>query len=166
MPTVSDGLPRERSSAVTNNDEVVTAKPVVLARIGWASAAIVLAVFVIVALLMDRHTAGAHFVSNDRIGTLIIGIILAGLCIMPTRPRLRADAEGVHLRSFLGGWRHVPWGVIIRVDFPRNVRFARIVLPAEESLAIYAVSRLDKAHAVVTMRALRALHAEHTGRAS
>lgn len=164
MPTVSDRLPRERSSAVTNNDQVVTARPIVLARIGWASAAVVLAVFVIVALVMDRHTAGAHFASNDRIGTVIIGVILAGLCIMPTRPRLRADAEGVHLRSFLGGWRHVPWELIVRIDFPRNVRFARVVLPAEESLAIYAVSRLDKTQAVATMRSLRALHAEYAAK--
>ena len=139
----------------------MTAKPIVLARIGWASAAIVLAVFVIVALLMDSHTAGARFAGNDRIGTVIIGVILAGLCIMPTRPRLRADADGIHLRSFLGGWRNVPWDLVVRIDFPRNVRFARVVLPAEETLAIYAVSRLDKTAAVATMRALRQLHAEH-----
>jgi hypothetical protein len=139
----------------------VTARPIVLARIGWISSAFVLAVFVIVALTMDGHTAGAHFAGNDRIGTLIIGIILAGLCIMPTRPRLRADAEGIHLRSFLGGWRNIPWDVVVRIDFPRNVRFARVVLPAEETLAIYAISRLDKAEAVAAMRALRELHAHY-----
>lgn len=143
--------------AAMSEQNVVTARPIRLARIGWGCAAVVLAVFVVIALVMRHHTAGAHFVANDQIGTLVIGVILAGLFVMPTRPRLRADADGVHLRSFLGGWRHVPWNVIVRIDFPRKVRFARLVLPAEETLAIYAVSRLDKREAVQTMNALREL---------
>ena len=150
-------MPALGEKAPVSDRDVVTAKPIRMARIGWACSAVVLAVFVVVALVMRHHTAGAHFVANDQIGTLIIGIVLAGLFVMPTRPRLRADAEGVHLRSFLGGWRHVPWSVIVRIDFPRKVRFARVVLPAEETLAIYAVSRLDKREAVETMNALRAL---------
>ena len=56
---------------------------------------------------------------------------------------------------FLGGWRIVPWDVIVRVDFPSKLRFARIVLPGEEALAIYAVQRLDKEAAVATMVQLR-----------
>ena len=146
----------------------LTARPVVLSRIGWASSAFVLVVFVVVALLMRQDNAGAHFVSSDRIATVLIGVILAGLCIMPTRPRMRADTEAVRLRSFLGGWRVVPWDVVVRVEFPSKVRFARLVLPGEETLAIYAISRLDKQYAVESMRALRALFAathpsEHTG---
>ena len=142
-------------------DDVVTAKPIRLARIGWTCAAVILIAFAVTALVMRQHTAGAHFLRNDQIGTLIIGVVLAGLCIMPTRPRLRADADGVHLRGFLGGWRNVPWNVIVRVDFPSKTRFARVVLPAEETLAIYAVSRFDSREAVATMAALRALHAKY-----
>ncbi|HEY3737482.1 MAG TPA: PH domain-containing protein [Jatrophihabitans sp.] len=146
--------------ALMNDEDVVAARPIRLARIGWACAAAVLAVFIVIALVMKQHNAGAHFLADDQLGTLVIGIILAGLFVMPTRPRLRADAEGVHLRSFLGGWRHVPWELVVRIDFPRKVRFARVVLPAEESLAIYAVSRLDKRESVATMNQLRALHAK------
>jgi hypothetical protein len=65
----------------------------------------------------------------------------------------------VRLRAFLGGWRTVPWELIVAVEFPSKVRFARLVLPAEETLAIYAVQRFDKAQAVDVMRRLRALHA-------
>jgi hypothetical protein len=140
--------------------DVVTAKPVVMARIGYASAVFVLAVFVVVALLMKRDNAGAHFVESDQIATVLIGIVLGGMCLMPTRPRMRADAEGVRLRSFLGGWRFVPWDVIVRVEFPSKVRFARLVLPAEETFAIYAIARVDKEHAVTAMRELRALFAQ------
>lgn len=140
-------------------ENVVTVKPILFARIGYASAAFVLAVFVVVALVMRSDNAGAHFVESDQIATVLIGVVLAGLCLMPTRPRLRADAEGVRLRSFLGGWRFVPWDVIVRVDFPSKVRFARLVLPGEETFAIYAIARVDKQHAVEAMRELRALFA-------
>ena len=39
------------------------------------------------------------------------------------------------------------------------MRFARLVLPGEETLAIYAVQRLDKERAVEVMRRLRVLFA-------
>jgi hypothetical protein len=79
---------------------------------------------------------------------------------MLTRPRLSADSEVVRLRSFLGGWRTVPWDLVVRVEFPRKVRFARLVLPAEETLAIYAIQRLDGERAVAAMQQLRTLFAE------
>jgi len=49
--------------------------------------------------------------------------------------------------------------MVVRVEFPNKVRFARLVLPGEETLAIYAVQRLDKQQAVEAMRRLRALFA-------
>lgn len=134
-------------------------RPVVLGRIGWICAAVVLTAFVVTALLMPRHNAGATFGVKDQIATVIIGVILAGLFVMPTRPRVHADTESVRLRNFLGGWRVVPWELVVRVEFPRNVRFARLVLPGEETLAIYAISRLDGQRAVESMRHLRSLHA-------
>ncbi len=140
-------------------EQIVEARPVVTSRIAWAASAVVLAVFVLTALVMTSANAGADFTGKDQIATVVIGVILAGLCIMPTRPRLRADTESVRLRAFLGGWRVVPWDLIVRVDFPSKVRFARLVLPGEETLAIYAVQRLDKERAVESMRRLRALWA-------
>lgn len=152
--------------AVSGADEMTTsevpgvrARPIRTSRIAWASSAFVLAVFIVVALLMKRDNAGAYFTDKDQIATVVIGVVLAGLLIMPTRPRLIADAEAVRLRSFLGGWRVVPWDLVIRVEFPSKVRFARLVLPGEETLAIYAIQRADREHAVEAMRALRALHA-------
>lgn len=137
----------------------VEARPIVMARIGWASAAVVFAVFAVTALVMKRDNAGAHFGDKDQVGTLVVGIILAGLCVMLTRPRLHADLEAVRMRSFLGNWRTVPWELIVRVEFPSKVRFARVVLPGEETLALYAVQRLDREQSVDTMRRLRQLFA-------
>lgn len=137
----------------------VDARPVVMARIGWSAALFVFVVFTITALLMRRDNAGAHFGPKDQVGTFVLGVILGGLFVMLTRPRLHADLDGVRLRSFLGDWRTVPWDVITRVEFPSKLRFARLVLPGEETLAIYAVQRLDKQRAVAAMVGLRALFA-------
>jgi hypothetical protein len=113
----------------------------------------------VIALVMRHANAGATFGDKDQIGTVVVGIVLGGLFLMLTRPALVADAESVRLRSFLGGWRVVPWELVVRVEFPANVRFARLVLPGEETLAIYAVQRLDREQAVAAMRGLRRLHA-------
>jgi hypothetical protein len=141
-------------------EEKVTARPQLMSRIGWVCAAVVFAVFLITALVMKHANAGASFTDKDQIGTVVIGIILGGMFIMLTRPAVVADTEAVRLRSFLGGWRVVPWELVVRVEFPSNVRFARLVLPGEETLAIYAVQRLDREYAVEAMRGLRRLHAE------
>jgi hypothetical protein len=139
--------------------DVVRARPRVMSRIGYACAAIVVVTFGVIALVMRHANAGATFGDKDQIGTVVVGIVLGGLFLMLTRPALVADAESVRLRSFLGGWRVVPWELVVRVEFPANVRFARLVLPGEETLAIYAVQRLDREQAVAAMRGLRRLHA-------
>jgi hypothetical protein len=143
----------------TMSELVVQARPIRSARIAWTASAIVLVAFTVTALVMKHFTAGASFNDSDQWGTFVIGVILAGLLIMPTRPRLYADANAVRLRAFLGGWRTVEWDLIVRVDFPSKLRFARIVLPGEEALAIYAVQRLDRERAVATMAQLRELFA-------
>ena len=78
---------------------VVRAKPIRSARIAWVAAALVLATFTVIAIVMKRYNAGASFNDADQWGTFVIGVILSGLLIMPTRPRLYADAEAVRLRA-------------------------------------------------------------------
>ena len=53
----------------------------------------------------------------------------------------------------------MPWDVVVRVDFPSKVRFAQLVLPGEETLAIYAIQRWDRSRRCAAMRGLRALFA-------
>jgi PH (Pleckstrin Homology) domain-containing protein len=137
----------------------VKARPIRTARIAWAASATVLVVFVVTALVMKRYNAGAFFNDKDQIGTVVVGIVVSLLLIMPTYPRLVADESGVRLRSFLGNYRTIPWDVIVDVRFPSKVRFAQLVLAADETLAIYAVQRWDKDQAVRTMDELRALFA-------
>ena len=146
--------------AVSEVAEALDVQPVLMRRIGFVSAAVVVITFGITALVMKHANAGAHFGVKDQISTALIGVILGGLLLMLTRPRMRADRDGVRLRAFLGGWRTVPWDVIVTIEFPAKVRFARLVLPGEETLAIYAIQRMDKQHAVDAMRNLRTLFAE------
>ena len=138
-------------------DGVVRARPIVMSRVGYISAAVVLVAFVAVAIVMPHANAGAHFGVKDQAATAVIGLILAGLLFMLTRPRLEADLSSIRMRSFLGSWRTVPWDVVVAVEFPSNVRFARVRLPAEEAFALYAVQRVDREQAVEVMRRLRAL---------
>jgi hypothetical protein len=138
---------------------VVTARPIRTSRIANAAALFVFAVFVVVALVMRRDNAGATFGHKDQVFTVVVGAILAAGLHLPARPRLRADAEAVHLRGYVGNWRTIPWDAVVAVEFPSNVRFARLVLPADETLAVYAVQRMDREVAVAAMRGLRALFA-------
>lgn len=139
---------------------VVSARPIKTARIANASAVLVLIVFIGVALVMKRDNAGAYFAQTDQIFTVIVGLIVAGGLRLPARPRLRADHHAVHTRGYLGTWRTIPWTAVVAVEFPKSVRFARLRLPAEETLALYAVQRMDGPHAVAVMRDLRTLFAQ------
>ena len=86
-------------------------------------------------------------------------ILAAGLCLMPTRPRLVADVDGVRLRSFLGGWRTVPWDLIMRVEFPSNCASPGWCCPARRRSRSTRSSALDREQAIAAMRGLRRLFA-------
>jgi hypothetical protein len=139
--------------------DAIDARPLRMSRIGYVTALAIFVIFLITSIVMPQANAGAHFGVKDQAGTAVLGVVLGGLFLMLTRPRLHADATGVRLRSFLGGWRSVPWDVIVAVEFPSKLRFARLVLPGDEALAIYAVQRMDSEQAVEVMRRLRALYA-------
>lgn len=139
--------------------DVVCARPILAGRIANAAAAAVFAAFVVIAIVMPHASAGASFGLKDQLFTVVLGAIVAAGLHLPARPRLRADTEAVRMRSFVGNWRTIPWDAVVAVEFPSNVRFARLVLPADEALAVYAVQRLDRERAVETMRGLRRLFA-------
>jgi hypothetical protein len=136
----------------------VRARPMKSARLAVISAAVVLVVFVICALVL--HTSGGVQVDTaDQVGIGGTGLLVALGILLFTRPRLQADAAGVDTRGFLGGYRHVDWELVTAVEFPHKVRFARLVLPGDELVVLYAVQRGDGERSVEVMQALRALYA-------
>ena len=156
---MSQAVPGPRSPGPVSEPAVVEARPITVGRIANVTAVAVFAIFVVIAIVMPHANAGASFGWKDQVFTVVLGAIIAGGLHLPARPRLRADTEVVRMRSYLGNWRTIPWDVVVRVEFPSNVRFARLVLPGDETLALYAVQRLDREQAVETMQGLRRLFA-------
>ena len=138
---------------------LVRARPVRAARIAVVIAAIVLTAFVIIAVVLPKTTDGVSFTPADQFGIGGVGMLISAGILLFARPRVRADANGVDTRGFLGGYRHIDWDLVNAVEFPPKVRFARLVLPGEELIPLYAVQRGDRDRSVEVMRGLRALHA-------
>ncbi|MGI8667832.1 MAG: PH domain-containing protein [Jatrophihabitans sp.] len=136
----------------------VLARPVTSARIARVIAALVLVAFLIIALVLKHSTDGVSFTDSDQFGVAGTGVLVAIGILTLTRPRLRADAAGVDLRGFFGSFRHVDWDLVTVVEFPPKVRFARLVLPGDELIVLYAVQRADAERSVAVMRQLRSLH--------
>jgi hypothetical protein len=153
--------PAPSSSATALPDEV-RARPVVSAAWCWGVAAAILAAFATIAAILKSSSDGVTFHSGDQIAIAGIGVAIAGLVSLFTRPRLIADRETVRIRGILGDYRVVPWNVVRSVDFRPKWRWARLVLAADETVSLYAVQRWDGARSVETMRRLRALHAAAT----
>ena len=137
----------------------VYARPVKSARLAVIAAAVVLVVFVVCALLLPHTTGGVAVNAADQVGIGGTGLLVSLGILAFTRPRLRADAAGVDTRPFLGGYRHVDWDLVTAVEFPHKVRFARLVLPGDELVVLYAVQRGDGERSVEVMKGLRALFA-------
>lgn len=137
----------------------VRAKPVKSARIAVISSVVVLAVFTICALVLPHTSGGVQVDAADQVGIGGTGLLVALGILLFLRPRLQADAAGVDTRGFFGGYRHVDWDLVSAVEFPHKVRFARLVLPGDELVVLYAVQRGDGERSVEVMQGLRALHA-------
>lgn len=138
---------------------LVTARPIRAARIAMPAALLVLLLFGFAAAILRDASAGVSFTTADQVGIAGTGLLAALGILAVTRPRLRADARGVDCRGFFGGYRHVDWDLVTRVEFPAKARFARLVLPGDELIALYAVQRGDGERSVLVMQGLRALFA-------
>lgn len=137
----------------------VRARPVKSARLAVVGAAAVLALFLFGAVLLHTSTAGVEVDTADQVGIAGTGLLAAVAILSATWPRLRADSSGVDTRGFFGGYRHVDWDLVTAVEFPRKVRFARLVLPGDELVVLYAVQRGDGERSVAVMQGLRELFA-------
>jgi hypothetical protein len=157
MP-VSDGAAGPDSDRPDEPWELVV-RPRRSARIATVLAVIVLLIFIGIGIFLPDEKAGVTFTAADQWGMVGVGILLACFILAFTRPRVRAGRPGVETRAFFGGPRLVEWPLIKSVEFVPKTRFARLVLPADETIALYAVQRGDREFSVDTMQKLRNLHA-------
>jgi hypothetical protein len=144
---------------------MTTVDPVVFRprRIRWVagiSAVLIAALFTVLSFGLHGATGEGpgQFQRGDQVAMICLGILI-GLGIMAfTRPRVRADADGVTIRNVIGGYE-LPWSAVRAVRFDRNSPWATLELHDDETVSVHALQAADKDYAVQGVRALRALHA-------
>lgn len=135
----------------------VESRPVVLTRVCWGVAALVMVVFVAVAVALGSATTGdARFRLPDQIAMVGLGGLIAAAVLGFTRSRVRADLDGVRIRNVLGEKR-IPWQVVRAVRMDDGAPWASLDLHDDETVALLAVQSNDGERAVEAVLGLRAL---------
>jgi hypothetical protein len=140
----------------------VVARPRKATKIAWVMAVAVVAIFSAVATALRGPTDSGQgvFQTSDQFAMVALGILGALGILMFTRPRVEADARGIRIRNLMGGY-DLPWEVVRAVRFGRGSPWASLELQDDDVVSMMAVQAADKAYAVATVRALRALLAAH-----
>jgi hypothetical protein len=128
----------------------------VLAGIG---AAVLLAVFTVVAVLLKQSSTGVYFYTSDQVAMIGLGVLMAMGALLFARPRVRATRSGVEVRNMVGT-RAYPWDLVEQVSFPDGSAWARLEMPDDEYVPVLAIQAIDGERAVAAMRELRRLHRE------
>ncbi|HEY1180170.1 MAG TPA: PH domain-containing protein [Phytomonospora sp.] len=143
--------------------EPVVFRPRKARRACWIAAAVVVVVFFLLALGLTGPTdGGGVFEPADQFAMAILGLLGAGLILLFTRPMIRADAEGVHVRNVVGNY-DLPWEVVRAVRFERGSSWASLELEDDDEVSVMAIQAVDKAEAIAAVRHLRAMLAAHQG---
>lgn len=148
---------------MTVPDRVVS-RPVVLTRVCWGVAALVVTVFAVVAVALGSGPPGdAQFKLPDQIAMVCLGLILACGVLAFTRARVEADAYGVRVRNVLAE-KVLPWQVVRAVRFDDGTPWASLELQDDDTVALLGISANDGDAAVDAVLGLRALlRASRTG---
>lgn len=136
--------------------EAVVVRPRKVRRVAIPIAILLIGVFALVGTLLRNTPTGVVFNLSDQIAMGVLGLLLASGVMLLTRPRLRADADGLEVRNIIGTQR-IPWQLVQGVTFPDGAPWARVELPEDEYVPIMAVQATDGDHAVTAMRSLREL---------
>ena len=135
----------------------VVARPRRLTRVCWLVAALVVAVFGVLAVALGRGPEGdAQFRLADQIAFFVLGLIIAGVTLLFTRARVEGRADGVHVRNPFGT-KDVPWQVVREVRLDDGAPWAVLELHDDETVQMLAVQANDGDAAVDVVLELRAL---------
>ncbi|GAA2859059.1 PH domain-containing protein [Pseudonocardia halophobica] len=136
----------------------VTIRPRLALWLGWVSAAAVLVIFVVIAVILRNTATGVFFRLADQVAMVLLGLFIAAGLALFARPRVRADEHGIEVRN-VALPRYLPWSQVERVAFPDGASWARLDLPDYEYLPVLAIQAVERQHAVDAIRTVRALHA-------
>jgi hypothetical protein len=135
-------------------------------RLATIPVAVLIVVTCVVAAILLRDTpTGVIFGIADQVAMVGIGVLVAGGVLLPLRPRIRADADGIEVRNVFSTQR-LDWQVVEAVSFPDGAPWARIELPDDEYVPATAIQAADREYAVTAVRELRALHRASAGSAA
>jgi hypothetical protein len=140
--------------------EVFQSRPRKVRFVAGLLAAVFVAVFTVVAILLRSEWTGAYFQMSDQIAMVGIGVMLAAGILLFTRSRVRADSSGIEVRNLIGN-RRFEWKQVEHVSFPDGASFARLELPDDEYVTIMAIPAIDGERSVAAMRELRRLKAQN-----
>ncbi|SEF67817.1 PH domain-containing protein [Saccharopolyspora kobensis] len=134
----------------------VEVRPRKIRRVAIPIAVVLVLVFALVGTLLTNSPTGVIFSVSDQIAMGFLGVLLAAGVMLLTRPRLRADSDGLEVRNIIGTHRY-SWPVVQSVSFPDGSAWARLELPEDEYVPIMAIQAADGEQAIKAMRDLREL---------
>lgn len=120
----------------------------------YGAAVLLVVAHIAIGLVLKVGSTGVVFQTADQVAMGVLGVVLAGLALLFTRPRLRVGAAGLSVRNVLSD-KLIPWSDIAGVSFPVGSRWARVDLPDDEYVPIMAIQAVDKERAVQSMDAVR-----------
>lgn len=122
----------------------------------YGAAVLIAGVHIAVGLLLKVKSTGVVFQTADQVAFVVLGLIIAGVVLLLTRPRLRIGSAGVSVRNLLGD-KLIEWPDVVDVSFPVGHRWARVDLPDDEYIPVMAIQAIDKDRAVKAMDEVRDL---------
>ncbi|MEE3063209.1 MAG: PH domain-containing protein [Actinomycetota bacterium] len=126
----------------------------------YGAAFLVAVAHIVVGLLLKMGSSGVIFQTADQVAMAVLGLVIAALILLFTRPRLRIGPAGLSVRNLLGD-RLVAWSDLVGVSFPAGSRWAHIDLPDDEYIPVMAIQAVDKDRAVDAMDSVRSLLARY-----
>ena len=125
--------------------------------------ALVVAMTVVAVLLKSSTTGVVSFPTSDQVAMVGLGLAMGAGVLLVGRSSVDADVEGVRVRNVVV--RHeLPWSAVRAVRFDEHSPWATLLLTNDDELAVSAVQAADGERALVAVRGLRALLADHQAR--
>jgi hypothetical protein len=124
---------------------------------------LVLAMTVVAVLLKSSTTGVVSFHTSDQVAMVGLGLALGAGVLLVGRSRVDADAAGLRVRNVVIS-HEVPWSAVRAVRFDEHSPWATLLLSNDDELAVSAVQAADGERALVAVRGLRALLADHQAR--
>jgi len=136
-------------------------RPRTMRRAAVATAALIVVVGVVVAVLNNR-SAGAYMRVWDQIAWGGMAALIAAGVLILTRPRVRVGPAGLSVRNVLED-KLIAWPDVVDISFPPGKRWARIDLDSNEYVPVVAIQSVDRERAVEAMDTVRELMARYGG---